>query len=86
MQFLRLLQKNIRKILVKMGNVLLQLIYKLVKYKVSWLQKSVIDFVMAPNGRYALVQYNLIQSDGSVKRKWTSFDLFQTKEERTWKS
>ena len=42
---------------------------------------SVIDFVMAPNGRYALVQYNLIQSDGSVKRKWTSFDL-QTKEEK----
>ena len=31
--------------------------------------KTVIDFVMAPNGRYALVQYNLIQSDGSVKRK-----------------
>lgn len=43
--------------------------------------KTVIDFVMAPNGRYALVQYNLIQSDGSVKRKWTSFDL-QTKEEK----
>nr|WP_300650015.1 hypothetical protein [uncultured Anaerobutyricum sp.] len=31
--------------------------------------KTVIDFVMAPNGRYALVQYNLIQSDGSVKQK-----------------
>ena len=43
--------------------------------------KTVIDFVMAPNGRYVLVQYNLIQSDGSVKRKWTSFDL-QTKEEK----
>lgn len=43
--------------------------------------KTVIDFVMAPNGRYALVQYNLIQPDGSVKRKWTSFDL-QTKEEK----
>ena len=43
--------------------------------------KTVIDFVMAPNGRYALMQYNLIQSDGSVKRKWTSFDL-QTKEEK----
>ena len=43
--------------------------------------KTVVDFVMAPNGRYALVQYNLIQSDGSVKRKWTSFDL-QTKEEK----
>ncbi|MFR3345251.1 MAG: hypothetical protein ACLTS6_15385 [Anaerobutyricum sp.] len=43
-----------------------------------------IDFVMAPNGRYALVQYNLIQSDGSVKRKWTSFDL-QTKEEKNLK-
>ena len=43
--------------------------------------KTVIDFVMAPNGRYALVQYNLIESDGSVKRKWTSFDL-QTKEEK----
>lgn len=43
--------------------------------------KTVIDFVMAPNGGYALVQYNLIQSDGSVKRKWTSFDL-QTKEEK----
>ena len=43
--------------------------------------KTVIDFVMAPNGRYAMVQYNLIQSDGSVKRKWTSFDL-QTKEEK----
>lgn len=43
--------------------------------------KTVIGFVMAPNGRYALVQYNLIQSDGSVKRKWTSFDL-QTKEEK----
>ena len=43
--------------------------------------KTVIDFVMAPNGRYALVQYNLIQSDGSVKRKWTSFDL-QTKDEK----
>lgn len=43
--------------------------------------KTVIDFVMAPNGRYALVQYNLIQSDGSVKRKRTSFDL-QTKEEK----
>ena len=43
--------------------------------------KTVIDFVMAPNGRYALVQYNFIQSDGSVKRKWTSFDL-QTKEEK----
>lgn len=43
--------------------------------------KTVIDFVMAPNGRYALVQYNLIQSDGSVKRKWTSFDL-QTKEKK----
>ena len=43
--------------------------------------KTVIDFVMAPNGRYALVQYNLIQSDGSVKKKWTSFDL-QTKEEK----
>ena len=36
---------------------------------------------MAPNGRYALVKYNLIQPDGSVKRKWTSFDL-QTKEEK----
>lgn len=46
--------------------------------------KTVIDFVMAPNGRYALVQYNLIQSDGSVKRKWTSFDL-QTKEEKNLK-
>ena len=43
--------------------------------------KTVIDFVMAPNGRYVLVQYNIIQSDGSVKRKWTSFDL-GTKEER----
>ncbi len=43
--------------------------------------KTVIGFVMAPNGRYALVQYNLMQSDGSVKRKWTSFDL-QTKEEK----
>ena len=43
--------------------------------------KTVIDFVMAPNGRYALVRYDLIQSDGSVKRKWTSFDL-QTKEEK----
>lgn len=43
--------------------------------------KTVIDFVMVPNGRYVLVQYNLIQSDGSVKRKWTSFDL-QTKEEK----
>ena len=43
--------------------------------------KTVIDFVMAPNGRYALVQYNLIQSYGSLKRKSTSFDL-QTKEEK----
>ena len=43
--------------------------------------KTVIDFVMAPNGRYVLVQYNLIQWDGSVKKKWTSFDL-QTKEEK----
>lgn len=43
--------------------------------------KTVSGFVMAPNGRYALVQYNLMQSDGSVKRKWTSFDL-QTKEEK----
>ena len=43
--------------------------------------KTVIDFVLAPNGRYVLAQYNLIQSDGSVKRKWTSFDL-QTKEEK----
>lgn len=43
--------------------------------------KTVIDFVMAPNDRYALVKYNLIQSDGSVKRKWTSFDL-QTKKEK----
>lgn len=43
--------------------------------------KTVIGFVMALNGRYALVQYNLMQSDGSVKRKWTSFDL-QTKEEK----
>ncbi len=43
--------------------------------------KTVIEFVMAPNGRYVLVKYNLIQPDGSVKRKWTSFDL-QTKEEK----
>ena len=43
--------------------------------------KTVIDFVLAPNGRYVLAQYNLIQSDGSVKRKWTSFNL-QTKEEK----
>lgn len=43
--------------------------------------KTAIDFVMAPNGRYVLVKYNLIQSDGSVKRKWTSFNL-QTKEEK----
>ena len=43
--------------------------------------KTVIDFVMALNGRYVLVQYNLIQSDGSVKKKWDSFDL-DTKEER----
>ena len=43
--------------------------------------KTVIDFVMAPNGRYVLVRDNLIQSDGSVKRKWTSFDL-QMKEEK----
>lgn len=42
--------------------------------------KTVIEFVMAPNGRYVLVKYNLIQPDGTVKRKWTSFDL-QTKEE-----
>ena len=39
-----------------------------------------IDFVMAPNGKYVLVRYNLIQPGGSVKRKWTSFNL-QTKEE-----
>lgn len=43
--------------------------------------KTVIGFVMAPNGRYVLVRYNLIQPDGSVKRKWTSFDL-QTKKEK----
>lgn len=43
--------------------------------------KTVIDFVMAPNGRYVLVKYNLIQPDGSVKRKWTSFDL-ETKKEK----
>ena len=43
--------------------------------------KTVIDFVIAPNGGYVLAQYNLIQPDGSVKRRWTSFDL-QTKEEK----
>ena len=43
--------------------------------------KTVIDFVMAPNGKYVLVKYNFIQPDGSVKRKWNSFDL-QTKEEK----
>lgn len=43
--------------------------------------KTVIDFVMAPNGRYVLVKYNLIQPDGSVKRKWTVFNL-ETKEEK----
>ena len=42
--------------------------------------KTGIDFVMAPNGKYVLVRYNLIQPGGSVKRKWTSFNL-QTKEE-----
>ena len=36
---------------------------------------------MAPNGRFVLVKYNLIQPDGSVKRKWTAFDL-QTKQEK----
>lgn len=41
--------------------------------------KTGIDFVMAPNGKYVLVRYNLIQLGGSVKRKWTSFNL-QTKE------
>ena len=41
--------------------------------------KTGIDFVMAPNGKYVLVRYNLIQPGGSVKRKWTSFNL-QTKE------
>ena len=46
--------------------------------------QTAIDFVMAPNGRYVLVKYNLIQPDGSVKRKWTSFDL-QTKEEKNLK-
>ena len=39
------------------------------------------DFVMAPNGRFVLVKYNLIQPDRSVKRTWTSFDL-ETKEEK----
>ena len=43
--------------------------------------KTVIDFVMAPEGRYVLVKYNLIQPDGSVKKKWICFDL-DTKEER----
>ena len=42
--------------------------------------KTGIDFVMAPNGKYVLVRYTLIQPGGSVKRKWTSFNL-QTKEE-----
>ena len=42
--------------------------------------KTGIDFVMAPNGKYVLVRYNLIQPGGSVKRKWTFFNL-QTKEE-----
>lgn len=46
--------------------------------------QTAIDFVMVPNGRYVLVKYNLIQPDGSVKRKWTSFDL-QTKEEKNLK-
>ena len=41
--------------------------------------KTGVDFVMAPNGKYVLVRYNLIQPGGSVKRKWTSFNL-QTKE------
>ena len=41
--------------------------------------KTGIDFVMAPNGKYVLVRYNLIQPGGSVKRKWTSFN-FLTKE------
>ena len=41
--------------------------------------KTGIDFVMAPNGKYVLVRYNLIQPGGRVKRKWTSFNL-QTKE------
>ena len=41
--------------------------------------KTGIDFVMAQNGKYVLVRYNLIQPGGSVKRKWTSFNL-QTKE------
>lgn len=41
--------------------------------------KTGIDFVMAPNGKYVLVRYNLIQPGGSVKRKWTSSNL-QTKE------
>lgn len=41
--------------------------------------KTGIDFVTAPNGKYVLVRYNLIQPGGSVKRKWTSFNL-QTKE------
>lgn len=43
--------------------------------------KKIIDFVMAENGRYVLVKYNFIQSGGSVKKKWTVFDL-QTKEEK----
>lgn len=43
--------------------------------------QTAIDFVMASNGRFVLVKYNLIQPDGSVKRKWTSFDL-QMKEEK----
>lgn len=41
--------------------------------------KTGIDFVMAQNGKYVLVRYNLIQPGGSVKRKWASFNL-QTKE------
>ena len=43
--------------------------------------RTATDFVMAPNGRFVLVKYNLIQPDGSVKRKWTAFDL-QTKQEK----
>lgn len=43
--------------------------------------KTVIDFVMAPNGRFVLVKYNLIQPDGSMRRKWTAFDL-EMKEEK----
>ena len=62
------------------GKRLIAINIKTGKIQSKLADKTASDFVMAPDGRRVLVKYNLIQSDGSTKKKWMAFDLQTMKE------